>query len=534
MTKPPAEHDVTSNRTDTRSGSSAAETPKSNSSGTLFQPEDTCWRVARADRVSLIVDAADYFRVLRKVFIAAQKELLLIGWDFDFELEMLPGESDEDGRAPDGFPNKMGAFIEAVLENAPDLHAYLLKWNGAVLAAPGRILPSLALDMFGNDRIHFALDGHHPFGACHHQKIVVADDSIAFCGGIDVTEDRWDTSDHLPDDPRRERKDGTLAGPWHDATSAMTGPAAKALAELSRIRWHRATEETLERPRDCDALQWPETLDTNARNVDVAIARTEPPYDGEPLINEIEKLYLRSIEAATKSIYIESQYFAAEKICAALETRLREPDGPEIVVINPLEAESQLEDEAMHVLRGRMIDRLTAADAHQGRFRIYHPANSAGEAIYVHAKIMIVDDRILRLGSSNLNDRSMGFDTECDVAVEGPAELVTGFRTRLLSEHLDVTPDVFAETLQEQGTLIAAIERLNSAEGRGLRRIVPDDETSLGNFLADSRLLDPRYLPGQTTSAGEGLRPRHLAIFAGVALVGYLGWKAWSKRRHHR
>ena len=522
---------MTSDATEARQGPSANELSKSNTSRTLFKPDETCWRVARADRISLIVDAADYFRVLRKTFIAARKELLLIGWDFDFELEMLPGESDADGFAPDGFPNKMGAFIEAVMEDAPDLHAYLLKWNGAVLAAPGRILPSLALDMFGSDRIHFALDGHHPFGACHHQKIVVADDSLAFCGGIDVTEDRWDTSEHLPDDPRRERKDGTLAGPWHDATSAMTGPAAAALAELSRMRWHRATEETLERPRDCDALEWPETLGADARSVEVAIARTEPPYDGEPLINEIEKLYLRSIEAAKESIYIESQYFAAEKICAALEKRLEEPDGPEIVVINPLEADSQLEDDAMHVLRGRMIDRLTEADEGQDRFRIYFPANSAGEAIYVHAKIMIVDDCILRLGSSNLNDRSMGFDTECDVAVEGPAELITEFRTRLLSEHLNVSAEAFDDTLQEEGTLIAAIERLNVSEGRGLRRIVPDDETWLGNFLADTRLLDPRYLPGQTTSAGQGLRPRHLAIVAGVALLGYLGWKAWSKRR---
>lgn len=504
--------------------------PKLNEVESIFEPEKTCWRVVRADKISLIVDAADYFRVLRRAFTAARKEVLLIGWDFDFEMEMLPGESDEDGLAPDGFPNQLGDFIEAVVEDSPDLHVYLLKWNGAVLAAPGAILPSLALSIFGSNRIRFALDGHHPFGACHHQKIVVADDSLAFCGGIDATEERWDTSEHLSDDPRRVRKDGTLAGPWHDATTAMTGPAASALAELSRMRWYRANGEELEQPDVSDDDKWPETLNADAIDVDVAIARTAPPFDDAPLTNEIEELYLKSIQVAQKSIYIESQYFAAEKICAALEERLKESNGPEVIVINPDEAKSELEDDAMHVLRSRMIERLTAAD-HNERFRIFYPANNDDEPIYVHAKIMIVDDRVLHIGSSNLNDRSMGFDTECDVAIEGPKELIAEFRTRLLSEHLDTSAETFDRILQDQGTLIAAIESLNASEGRGLRDILPDKGSWRGRFLADTRLLDPRYLPGQSTSAGEGLRPRHLAIIAGVAALGYIGWKAWSSYR---
>ena len=502
--------------------------PKSSKPESIFRTDDNCWRIARADKMALVVDAADYFCALRKVFLAAQRELLLIGWDFDFEIEMLPGESDAEGLAPDGFPNQLGAFLEAVVEQAPDLHVYLLKWNGAVLAAPGRVLPSIALGIFGSDRIHFALDGHHPFGACHHQKIVVADDAIAFCGGIDATEDRWDTSEHLPNDPRRLRKDGSASEPWHDATSALTGPVATALAELSRGRWHRATGDTLERPKGTAIAIWPDDLAVDATDVDVAIARTEPPYDGEPLINEIEQLYVSSIEAASGAIYIESQYFAAETVCTALEKRLSEEDGPEIIVINPKEAASQLEDDAMHVLRGRMIERLKTAD-HQGRFRIFYPVTSAGQPIYVHAKIMIVDSDILRLGSSNLNDRSMGFDTECDVAIEGPQALITGFRARLLSEHLGVTPQVFEDTLNEEGSLVAAIERLNQSDGRGLREIESAPESYLGQFLANTRLLDPRYRPGQATAAGKGLRPRHLAMITGGALLGCLGWLAWRQ-----
>ncbi len=519
-----------SSRSDADPERAVEETPRSGSSQSIFQPGENCWRVARADKMALIVDAADYFRVLRKVFVAAKRELLLIGWDFDFEIEMLPGESDSEGLAPDGLPNQLGPFVEAIVERAPDLHVYLLKWNGAVLAAPGRLIPSLALSVFGSDRIHFALDGHHPFGACHHQKIVVADDTLAFCGGIDATEDRWDTSEHLPDDPRRVRKDGSPSTPWHDATSAWSGPVASALADLSRRRWHRANGETLVRPQNTTMSDWPEGLDVDATDTEVAIARTEPPFDDEPLINEIEQLYLDGIRAAKDIIYIESQYFAAETVCAAIEERLREQDGPEIVVINPESAESQLEDDAMHVLRERMIERLKSAD-HQDRFRIYYPVTTAGEPIYVHAKIMIVDDCLLRLGSSNLNDRSMGFDTECDVAIAGPEALITGFRARLLSEHLGVSPETFADALKEEGSLIAAIERLNNSDGRKLRKISRNSETVVGGFLAKTRLLDPRYHPGQETSAGEGLRPRHMVFIIGGALVGWLAWQKWGGRR---
>lgn len=498
-------------------------------SAPLFVPGQNCWKVARAEKLALIVDAANYFRMLRRVVTSAQRELLLIGWDFEFEIEMLPGESDADGLAPDGLPNTLGNFLEAVIERNLDLKIYILKWNGAVLIAPGQALSSLQLRAFGNDRINFALDGHHPFGACHHQKIVVADDKFAFCGGIDVTKDRWDTYEHLPEDDRRNRPDGTPTGPWHDATTALTGPIATSLGELARKRWERATGERLDHPGDLDGLDWPQDLPIDVRDVDIAIARTEPPFDGEELINEIERLCLDIIESATDVIYIESQYFAAETICQALEDRLREPDGPEVVVINPQAALSALEDDAMHVLRGRMIDRLKKVDP-GNRFRIYYPSTTAGGPIYVHAKIMIADDRVLRIGSSNIDNRSLGFDTECDIAIEGSsgaATMIDRFRSRLLAEHLGSTTEAFDRARQDTGSLIGAIDRLNSPEGRGLRPIRHKKESILGDFLANTRLFDMRYYPGEGTSAGRGLRPRHYAIVAGGLAFGLAGWYAW-------
>ncbi|WP_299843195.1 phospholipase D-like domain-containing protein [uncultured Jannaschia sp.] len=508
-----------------------------NDSESLLEAEHRCWRIAHAERVGLIVDAADYFAHLRRALMAARHEVLLIGWDFDFEIDMLPGESDAGGTAPDGLPNALGDFLEAVVARTPDLRLYLLKWNGSVLVTPGRLLPALAFRIWTDERIRFALDGHHPFGACHHQKIIVIDNALAFCGGIDITEGRWDTSEHVPDDPHRRNKDGSPAEPWHDATLALTGPAAKALGELSRTRWRRATDETLERPDGTVDALWPDGLPVTLRDVDVAVARTAPPYDGEPLVNEIEQVTLAAIAAAREVVYIESQYFAAETVCAALERRLREPNGPEVIVINPEAALSVVEDRAMHSIRGRMIRRLQTADREK-RFRIWHPVNAAGEPIYVHAKILIVDDRLFKIGSSNLDDRSMGFDTECDVAFEGrdaaSAQAIIGIRSRLLAEHLGTSPQVVEETRSRTGSLIGTIVALNPSEGRGLRAIEPLPEGLLGGFFADTRLLDPRYRVGQPSIAGRGLRPRHLVIgtvAVGLCLGLWMTRRRWSSPR---
>ncbi len=492
----------------------------------FFDPDRNCWRVRQAECLSLVVDGEKYFTALRQVVRQARSELLLIGWDFDFEIEMLPGESDADGNAPDGLPNQVGPFLEAVVEQSLDLHVYILKWNGAIVVAPGRLLSSVAVYVSSSERVHFALDGHHPFGACHHQKIIVADNAVAFCGGIDVTENRWDTTAHIPDDPRRVGKDGSTLGPWHDATTALTGPVAEALGALARTRWSRATGETLTPPDSTADHIWPESLTVEATQVEVAIARTEPPYDGEPLINEIECLFLDSIRMARDTIYIESQYLTAKTVCDALHDRLSADDPPEVIIINPEAALSGFEDQSMHVLRGRVINRLRAADR-SDRFRIFNPVNSAGEPIYIHAKIMIVDDKILHIGSSNLDDRSMGFDTECDVAIHGPADLIAGFHERLLSEHLGVTPLHFAETLRREGSFIAAIERLNPPQGRGLRPIMALPESLIGKFLADTRLMDQRYNVRDKSNAGKGLRPRHLALAAAGVAASYVAFKLW-------
>src|SRR3546814_21168737 len=116
-------------------------------------------------------------------------------------------------------------------------------WNiGAVkLLGRGRaVLTSLRWARRRN--ITFKFDSAHPIGAAHHQKIVVIDDALAFCGGIDMKADRRDTSAHLDDDPPRRRPSGRGYGAWTDATPALDSEAAKALGKTHRHRGQRACD----------------------------------------------------------------------------------------------------------------------------------------------------------------------------------------------------------------------------------------------------------------------------------------------------
>jgi phosphatidylserine/phosphatidylglycerophosphate/cardiolipin synthase-like enzyme len=454
-----------------------------------LRPGDTCWRIEQATAAAVIVDADDYFRHARSAMLKARKRIMLIGWDFDARIKL--GTSDEARDAP----SRVGDFILWLVDNNPELEVFLLRWDlGAMKTLfRGRTLFTV-IKWMRHPRIHTKLDAKHPPAASHHQKIVVIDDCFAFCGGIDMTGDRWDTREHRDDEPGRRQPNGKPYKPWHDATTALTGPVAAALGDHARMRWERAGGHPIERVRggsDC----WPDALERHFGEVTVAIARSAPEMpDCEPVI-EIERLYLEQIARAKRSIYAESQYFASRKIAEAIAKRLDEPDGPEIVLINPVSAQGWLEPLAMDTARARLYETLRRRDPNH-RFRIYHAHTAGGEAIYVHAKIMIVDDVSLRVGSSNMNNRSMRLDTECDVTIstaspgnEQYGPVITGIRDGLLAEHLGCTVEQVRAKLAETGSLIDTIEALRG-QGKTLRPYETPDLTVVEAWLADNEVLD--------------------------------------------
>ena len=215
-----------------------------------------------------------------------------------------------------------------------------------------------------------------------------------------------------------------------------------------------------------------------------------------PEVREIEQLYLDQIAAAERHIYAESQYFASRRIAEALARRLAEPEGPEVVLVNPVRADGWLEQVAMDTARARLFQALHQRDPH-GRLRLYHPHSEQGVPVYVHAKILIVDDRILRVGSSNLNNRSLGLDTECDVTVDAGLEAnagcraaIRGIRDGLIAEHLGVEVAEIARRIDESGSLIATIEAVRGP-GRSLRPYEVPNLGEVETWLADNEVLDP-------------------------------------------
>ena len=446
-----------------------------------------CWRIERADQMAVIVDAADYFRTARVAMLGAKRRILLIGWDFDARISLEPGVDRP------GEPKTLGGFMHWLVEREPELEIFVLRWDtGAIKSLFRGSTLFTMLKWMRHKRIHTKLDGHHPTAASHHQKIVIIDDALAFCGGIDMTGDRWDTREHRDGDPHRVQPSGKPYKPWHDAISAVEGPVAHALGELFRRRWHLAGGMKMA-PGVPGGRSWPEGLPVDFHNVDVAIARSEPEMSDQEPVYESEALFLGQIARARTHLYIESQYFASRKIAEAVARRLDEANGPEIVIINPTTAQGWLEPLAMDTARARLMEALHRRDTHK-RLRMYHPYTAGGAPIYCHAKILIADDDVFRLGSSNMNNRSLRLDTECDLAIHTndtatPKDIAT-IRDGLIAEHLGVEAQVVTDLIAETGSLIQTIERLRG-KGKTLRCYEVPDLTAVEEWLADNEVLDP-------------------------------------------
>jgi len=452
----------------------------------VLKPGHNCWRIETATRAAVVIDADAYFTAVREAMLAAEKRIMLIGWDFDARIRI--GEEEGD------VPPRIGDFILWLAERRPELEIYVLRWDfGAVKALFRGNTALTLLRWLRHPRIHVKLDAMHPPGASHHQKIVVVDDCFAFCGGIDITSQRWDTRDHVDDDPRRIDPAGKPYGAWHDATMAMEGPVAAALGELARTRWRCATDVALPPVSGRDYC-WPPSLEPDFTARRVAIARTAPDYKALEECREIEALYIDLVARARAFIYAENQYFASRRIAQAIAARMAELDGPEIVLVCAENADGWLEQVAMDNARARLWQAIRRSDPAR-RFRIYHPVSRSGAPIYVHAKIMIVDDEVLRVGSSNWNNRSLGLDTECDAVIDAAgdrdtAARITAIRESLMAEHLGTESAAVARGFAETGGLIATIERMRGP-GRSLKAYEPPELGAVEKALADGEALDP-------------------------------------------
>lgn len=431
----------------------------------IVQPGRNAWRVARADRLNVLVDGEAYFRALEPVLEQACNEIWIIGWDFNPDIPLRPG----DPQSP-----TLGAFLLRLVEARTDLTIRVLVW------AMGPIYSGKSLKMFrkrrwsSHPRIVLAFDNRHPIRGSHHQKMVVVDDRVAFIGGIDLTAKRWDTNEHRVDDPRRTMPSGERYEPVHDMQVALEGEAARLAGEIARRRWMFATDEAV--PVDARTTDIRvDGLVPDMTGVEVAFARTEPAIRGREAATEAMDLTIAALKAARRHIYLESQYFASKRVCDVLCEKLADPDGPEIVIVSTLSSHGMIERLVLGANRDRFVRRLSQCDKH-GRMRAFYPVvpkpDGTEQEIIIHSKLVIVDDAFLRIGSSNLNQRSEGLDTELDIAIEACTDAerraIAGLRDRLLAEHLNADAATFGVAVQAAGKLGETIDAFN-IHARGLR-----------------------------------------------------------------
>lgn len=451
----------------------------------ILLPGRNAWRIETVDRLAFLVDGEEYFRPLDRMLRRARRSIRIVGWDFNPDIRLRPRE---DGQT-------LGALLHRLVEERPELEIHILIW------AMGPIYSGHSLKLFRQDgwsshpRIHLRFDSRHALRGSHHQKMVTVDDAVAFVGGIDLTAGRWDTREHAAHSPHRVRPNGERYGPVHDVQTMLTGPAARAISDLARWRWKMATgEKSL--PAPLSSAAWPEDVLPEMEGCAAAIVQTAPALPGFDERHEAIRLTLDAIAAARRHIYIETQYLASFGVGDLLAKRLAEPEGPHVVILATSSSHGVIEQFVMARNRDRLIRRLKQADRFD-RLRVMYAVvpDENGERceVLIHSKVLIVDDSFVRVGSSNLNNRSEGLDTECDVAVEARTaeerRAIAALRDRLLGEHLDASPEAVADAIRN-GSLVAAIDRLNRRP-RGLRPF-PVDLAGGTSPLPGTALLDPK------------------------------------------
>jgi phosphatidylserine/phosphatidylglycerophosphate/cardiolipin synthase-like enzyme len=456
-----------------------------------FIPGQTCWRVEASRRMAFLIDAQSYFAAIADAFARAKRRIVIVGWDFDSRIHLRNDESD-------GKSTTLGEYLRALVEENPRLDIHILIWRNSLFYANNSDVPLLPFaSWWDHPRIHYRLDDRHPVTASHHEKIVTVDDAIAFIGGMDLTDGRWDDKGHQPDNPRRTTAGQVPYGPVHDVHSVLDGDAARALADIARTRWHDATGEVLPpiaAEGEDSGDPWPAIAPAIIGQQSIAISRTRPLYETQAEVREIEAMNAALIASAQRAIYIETQYFALPQVADLLAQQLERESGPEVVVVATLHAQGAIEHYIMADTRDRLFADLQRRDRF-GRLRTYYPASCPDPLcdIKIHSKLIIVDDRLLRIGSSNLNARSIGLDTECDICIAGETATarqgIVRLRHQLLAEHVGVDRPVFDREFARTGSLIAAIDSLNTGD----RRLMdfPTGETSAEPLVPIGRIFDP-------------------------------------------
>lgn len=467
----------------------------------LLLPGFTCASVHGAPASGLLIDGRDYYKAVYDAFVVAKRSILMAGWQFENSVALLRG-TDADGCDHDVH---LIVLLRELCEARPELEVYILAWDSSPVFAFERIpLQKLLFKLRGHERIHFKMDNMHPTGASHHQKLIVVDRAIAFVGGMDVCESRWDDRTHAAKSPLRHNRWFSYR-PFHDVQAYVTGDAVDVLRGWFCERWQRATAEPLELPFVAPySIPITPTLEVDAPQV--GLARTLPRIEDPPTkaVHELYHLHLRAIEQAERLIYIENQYLSSDEIGNALIRRMERVTAPlEIAIVLPEESNGLKEWISIGIYQHRILERLTESAARTGhRLGVYYTCAKGKKAgkgcsVFIHAKVLAIDDRFLLVSSANTSNRSMGFDTELGLAWEAPAPTasVRAARIELLREHCGLSVVEAEPMLAPIEGLIGRLDELARNEQHRLRihRRNADEKPGflLSKWIPDETPFDP-------------------------------------------
>jgi phosphatidylserine/phosphatidylglycerophosphate/cardiolipin synthase-like enzyme len=445
----------------------------------ILVPGKNCWSVERTRRAGVLVDARDYYRAFYQAMSGARRYALLAGWQFDSDVRLLRG--DDATGAP--WPVEFLPFLMALCRERPELSISVLAWDYSVVYTLEREwMQRLKFDFGTSDQIHYLLDGKHPLGASHHQKIVVIDGRIAFVGGADICDGRWDDRGHERENSERVNRYGEPYKPYHEVIGFFTGDAVANVERLFRARWRHASGADLPAALPAEEEATNKTLFPfeGALSVDserVALARTYVPLDeSESPTQEIRVLFEDAIAAAERLLYIETQYITARALHDAVVTRLTDAAKPrlQVIIVVPHGADSIKEKLVLGAAEDQWLHTVAQVAESAGHtLRVLFSASSDGAKdappTYIHAKLLIVDDRFMTLGSANCTNRSMSFDSElnlaweCERGDEPLARSIAQIRASLLSEHAGIDYDAALEAID------GLVEHLDELLQRGTR-----------------------------------------------------------------
>lgn len=419
--------------------------PAFESTPSLLREGDTCWKVSVARRATLLIDGEEYFVALRKALLQARHRILIAGWDFDSRVQLSAAGPD------DTAPTRLGELLGYLVRTRPGLEIHVMRWSYHLIYWRDReFTTQRRLEKLG---VRFHDDGAHTFFGCVHHKVVMIDDGLAFCGGMDLTHKRWDTSQHAPDEARRCDHAGAPYMPVHDTQLCVSGPIVAVVGEYLRQAWSAATGGCPPTLPSAVPL-WPEGLRVDFSNVRVGVSRTLPPRPAETQVREVERLYLAAIAGTQRELYVENQYFTSTVIARAIAEQCRRVPELEGLLVGCVKPKTFFETHTMGYGRTNFYDVLSDSPA-ATRVPLVAALAANGQGINVHSKLAIFDDRLLTVGSANLNRRSMGFDVECNLVVEARTEpqrrRLRALRNRLIAEHLDLHVDEVPFAIRQHG-----------------------------------------------------------------------------------